>query len=79
MVHCGSEPTAVDHSFSFCFGPWAAACGALIEAMVFSTLSDLGANPAAKKRRQEAAKRPHGPLAQLVQLGFADEVKSGAA
>jgi len=47
--------------------------------MVFSTLSDLRANSAAKKRRQEEAKRPHGLLAQLVQLGFADEVKSGTA
>ncbi len=44
--------------------------------MVFNTLSDLGANPAAKQRLQEEAKRPHGPLAQL---GFADEEKSGAA
>jgi hypothetical protein len=47
--------------------------------MVFNTRSALGARPVAKQRLQEAAKRPHGPLAQLVQLGFADEVKSGAA
>jgi len=70
MVHCGYEPTAVDHTFSSFGGLWGT-----IKAMVFNAY----ANPAAKKRLQEEAKRPHGPLAQLVQLGFAEEVKSGAA
>jgi hypothetical protein len=50
-----------------------------IEETRVDTVSHRGANPAAKPRLQEEAKRPHGPLAQLVQLGFADEVKSGAA
>ena len=54
MVHCGYEPTAVDHTFSSFGGLWGT-----IKAMVFNTY----ANPAAKKRLQEEAKRPHGPLA----------------
>jgi hypothetical protein len=70
MVHCGYEPTAVDHTFSSFGGLWGT-----VKAMIFNTY----ANPGAKKRLAEEAKRPHGPLAQLVQLGIADEAKSGVA
>ncbi len=70
MVHCGYEPTAVDHTFSSFGGLWGT-----IKAMVFNTY----ANPGARRRLAEEAKRPHGPLAQLVQLGIADEAKSGVA
>jgi len=64
----------VDHTFSSFGGLWGT-----IKAMVFNTDANPGANPGAKKRLAEEAKRPHGPLAQLVQLGIADEAKSGVA
>jgi hopanoid biosynthesis associated radical SAM protein HpnH len=66
MVHCGHEPSAVDHTFSS-FG------GILgtIKAMVFNTY----ANPAAARRLREEAKRPHTPLDRLVELGVADDVQ----
>ena len=69
MVHCGYEPTAVDHTFSSFGGLWAT-----IKALVFNTY----ANPAAGDRLAEEATRPHGPLARLVELGFADDVKAKA-
>jgi len=56
MVHCGYEPTAVDHTFSSFGGLWGT-----IKAMVFNSY----ANPAAGKRLKEEAKKPHGPLALL--------------
>ena len=72
MVHCGYEPTAVDHTFAS-FG------GLLgtIKAMVFNTY----ASPPARRKLGVEATRPHGPLARLVELGFADDVKAkvGAA
>jgi hypothetical protein len=44
--------------------------------MIFNTY----ANPGAKKRLREEAEKPHGPLAHLVQLGFADGLeRKGAA
>jgi hypothetical protein len=72
MVHCGHEPTAVDHTFSSFGGLWAT-----VKAMVFNTY----ANPAAKRRLDEERSRPHGPMAHLVQLGYAADVaeKAGAA
>lgn len=59
MVHCGYEPSAVDHTFSGVRGLWAT-----VKAMIFNTY----ANPAAQHRLKEEAKKPHGPLAQLQGL-----------
>jgi len=70
MVHCGYEPTAVNHTFSSFGGLWGT-----IKAMVFNSY----ANPGAKQRLKEEAKKPHGPLARLVELGFADDVKDKGA
>ncbi len=56
MVHCGYEPSAVDHTFSSFGGIWGN-----IKAIVFNTY----ANPGAAKRLKEEAKKPHGPLAHL--------------
>jgi hopanoid biosynthesis associated radical SAM protein HpnH len=69
MVHCGYEPTAVNHTFASFGGMWGT-----IKAMVFNRY----ANPAAKKRLAEEAKKPHSPLARLVELGMADDVKQKA-
>ncbi|MBL8745053.1 MAG: adenosyl-hopene transferase HpnH [Phycisphaerae bacterium] len=63
MVHCGYEPSAVDHTFSSIGGMWGT-----IRAMMFGSYS----NPAAEQRLEDEAKRPHGPL---VQLGIAVESK----
>jgi hopanoid biosynthesis associated radical SAM protein HpnH len=72
MVHCGYEPTAVNHTFSSFGGLFAT-----IKAMVFNTY----ANPAAQHRLGEEATKPHGPLARMVELGIAADVKQkvGAA
>jgi hopanoid biosynthesis associated radical SAM protein HpnH len=71
MVHCGYEPTAVNHTFASFGGMWAT-----IKAMVFNTY----ANPAAKRRLEKEKQKPHGPLAHLVQLGFAGDMqRKGAA
>ncbi len=71
MVHCGYEPSAVNHTFSSFGGLWAT-----IKAMIFNTY----ANPAAKQRLEEEKRKPHGPLAHLVQLGLAQDLKhKGAA
>ncbi len=69
MVHCGYEPTAVDHTFAS-FG------GLLgtIKAMVFNTY----ASPTARRKLGVEATKPHGPLARLVELGFADDLKAKA-
>lgn len=56
MVHSGYEASAVDHTFAS-FGGMLAT----IKAMIFNRY----ANPAAMNRLDEAAKRPHGPLAHL--------------
>jgi len=47
MVHCGFEPSAVNHTFSGFGGMWAT-----VKALVFNTY----ANPAAARRVEEAAK-----------------------
>ena len=76
MVHCGYEPTAVDHTFSSFGGMWGT-----VKAMLFNRY----ANPAAKQKLVTAREQPRGPLARLVQLGYADDVnveqrqKAGAA
>ena len=69
MVHSGYEPSAVDHTFASFGGMWGT-----IKAMVFNRYG----NPAGKRRLAEEAKQPHGPLARLVDLGFADDVKAKA-
>ena len=70
MVHCGYEPTAVDHTFSSFNGMFA-----MVKAMIFNTY----ANPAAKRRLDAEKSKPHGPLAHLVQLGFAGDVRAKGA
>jgi hypothetical protein len=69
MVHCGYEPTAVDHTFASFGGLFGT-----IKAMVFNRY----ANPSAGRKLKEESKRPHGPLARLVELGFADDIKPAA-
>ncbi len=64
MVHCGYEPSAVDHTFSSLSGMLA-----MIRGMIFNTYRD----EAALKALEEERAKPHGPL---VQLGLA-EVKPG--
>lgn len=64
MVHCGYEPSAVNHTFSSLGGMLA-----MIRGMLFTTYRD----DAALKALEEERARPHGPL---VQLGLA-EVKPG--
>ena len=44
------------------------------KAMVFNRY----ASPTAAERLDEEAAKPHGPLARLVELGFAKDVKSKA-
>ncbi|MFA9476749.1 adenosyl-hopene transferase HpnH [Phycisphaerales bacterium AB-hyl4] len=56
MVHCGYESSAVNHTFSSFGGFWATAK---------ATLFNKYANPSAKRKLDEEAKKPHGPLAQL--------------
>jgi hopanoid biosynthesis associated radical SAM protein HpnH len=72
MVHCGHEPTAVNHTFSSFGGLWAT-----FKALVFNAYAD----PGAQRRLDEEATRPRDPLGRLVELGLADDVKEkvGAA
>jgi hopanoid biosynthesis associated radical SAM protein HpnH len=72
MVHCGHEPSAVDHTFSSFGGLWST-----MKALVFNRC----ANPAAVRELQAHADRPRTPLARLVELGIAADVasKAGAA
>ncbi len=70
MVHCGYEPTAVNHTFASFGGMFAT-----IKAMIFNAY----ANPGAKQRLADEKKTPRGPLAHLVQVGLAGDVKRGAA
>ncbi|MFO0829901.1 MAG: adenosyl-hopene transferase HpnH [Phycisphaerales bacterium] len=65
MVHSGYEASAVNHTFASVGGLFAT-----VKAMVFNTY----ANPAAKRRLAEEAKKPHGPVAHLVQLGIAADI-----
>ena len=69
MVHCGYEPTAVDSTFASFGGMFGT-----IKAMIFNRY----ANPSAGRKLDEEATLPHGPLARLVELGFADDVKPAA-
>lgn len=69
MVHCGYEPTAVNHTFASFGGIFGT-----IKAILFNKY----ANPAAQRGLEDEAKKPHGPLARLVELGFADDVKEKA-
>lgn len=63
MVHCGYEPTAVDHTFGAFSGMWGT-----IRAM----LSPSYVDPEAAAMLAEEAKKPHGPM---VQLGLTVEGK----
>ena len=56
MVHSGYEASAVDHTFTSFGGMFAT-----VKAMLFNRY----ANPAAMNRLEDAATRPHGPLAHL--------------
>jgi hypothetical protein len=56
MVHCGHEPSAVDHTFSSFGGMWAT-----IKAMIFCKY----ANPSARTRLEQEATKPQGPLAHI--------------
>lgn len=67
MVHCGYEPSAVNHTFSSLSGMLAMICG-----MLFKTYRD----DAALKALEAARARPHGPL---VQLGLADVTPDSGA
>jgi hopanoid biosynthesis associated radical SAM protein HpnH len=59
MVHCGYEPSAVDHTFSGVGGIFAN-----IKSILFSRYK----NPAAQKRLEAEATKPHGPLAMIKHL-----------
>jgi hopanoid biosynthesis associated radical SAM protein HpnH len=56
MVHCGYEPSAVDHTFASFGGMFGT-----IKAMLSSSYID----PEAAAMLAEEAKRPHGPMVQL--------------
>jgi hopanoid biosynthesis associated radical SAM protein HpnH len=70
MVHSGYEASAVNHTFASFGGLFAT-----VKAMVFSTY----ANPVARKKLDEERARPHGPIAHLVQLGFATDIDAARA
>jgi len=67
MVHSGYEASAVDHTFSSFGGLFATA-----KAMAFNAY----ANPGAKGRLSDEARKPHGPAKHLVQLGLAEDVET---
>jgi hopanoid biosynthesis associated radical SAM protein HpnH len=70
MVHCGYEPTAVDHTFSGPGGLWAT-----VRAMLDGTYTD----PEAAAMLAEEARKPHGPLVQLgISVKSADRELVGA-
>ena len=70
MVHSGYEASAVNHTFASFGGLFAT-----VKAMVFNTY----ANPVARKKLDEEKTRPHGPIAHLVQLGFATDIDAARA
>jgi hopanoid biosynthesis associated radical SAM protein HpnH len=70
MVHSGYEASAVDHTFASFGGMWGT-----VKAMIFNTYG----NPGAINRLEEERTKPHGPMAHLVQLGFADDVSTDTA
>ena len=59
MVHCGYEPSAVNHTFSSFGGLWGTA-----KAILFHRY----ASPAAMQRLEDDKSKPHGPLAQLSNI-----------
>ncbi len=63
MVHCGYEPSAVDHTFR--------SLGGLL-ATIRAIMAPSYRNARAEARLREEAKKPHGPL---VQLGVSLEAK----
>ena len=65
MVHSGYEASAVNHTFASLGG-----LVATVKAMLFNAYP----NPAAKARLAEEAAKPHGPTAQLIQIGLAKDV-----
>jgi len=67
MVHCGYEPTAVDHTFASFSGLFGT-----VKAMVFSKY----ASPQATERLEQERDVPHGPMAML---GLTVEGKPSAA
>jgi hopanoid biosynthesis associated radical SAM protein HpnH len=67
MVHCGYEPSAVDHTFASAGGLFAT-----VKAMLWAKNTDTDA----AARLDEESKRPHGPL---VQLGIDVKVKRAEA
>ena len=67
MVHCGYEPTAVDHTFSS-FGGFFST--------VKATLFSRYASPRAKKRLEEEKHKPHGPMVQLGLAGVGDNAEA---
>ncbi len=68
MVHCGYEPSAVNHTFASFGGLWAT-----IKAIVFNRY----ANPTAQQRLEEETQKPHGPLAQLENITINGEPVTG--
>jgi hopanoid biosynthesis associated radical SAM protein HpnH len=72
MVHCGYEPTAVNHTFSGLRGMLGT-----VRAIVFNRYR----SPAARAGLAAESRKPHGPVARLVALGLADDIKvrAGAA
>lgn len=76
MVHCGYEPSAVDHTFSSVGGLFGT-----VRAMLFPTYAD----EKAAADLAEEAKKPHGPLVQLgisvkkTDAGANERVTVGAA
>ena len=70
MVHSGYEASAVNHTFASFGGLFAT-----VKAMVFNTY----ANPVARRKLDEEKTRPHGPIAHLVQLGFATDIDAARA
>ena len=71
MVHCGYEPSAVDHTFSGFSGIWGT-----VKSMLFNRYP----NPQALQQLEEEKGKPHGPEAHLIQLGVAEDLqKVGAA
>lgn len=70
MVHCGYEPSAVDHTFASFGGMWGT-----IKAMVFNSYT----NPGAGRRLKEEATKPHGPAAILGLTVEGKAVEAGEA
>jgi hopanoid biosynthesis associated radical SAM protein HpnH len=70
MVHSGYEASAVRHTFESPGGLWGT-----VRALLFSRYPD---DEAARRLEQERSV-PHGPLAHLVQIGLAGDVRAKGA